>query len=339
MKIRTRFAPSPTGFLHIGGLRTALYNYLYAKKYNGQFILRIEDTDRTRLVSGAVKNLISTLEWSGIEFDEGPHKEGEFAPYTQSKRLSIYNEHTNLLISNGNAYPCFYSQERLDTIKERDIPSEIITKYDRRYRDLKTDEMLERMQEENHVIRLKIPSDGSIKINDQIRGDIDFDLSLIQDQIIIKSDGFPTYHFANVVDDHFMGITHVMRGEEWLPSTPKHVLLYQFFDWKLPKFIHLPLLLNSDKSKLSKRQGDVTVEDYLQKGYLPEAILNFVALLGWHPKNEQEIFSLPELEKEFSLKRIHKSAAVFDIDKLNWMSLHLVDLPSELAGPTSLTAA
>ena len=322
--IRVRFAPSPTGYLHIGGLRTALYNFLYAKQNNGKLILRIEDTDRTRLVSGAVKNLISTLEWSGIEFDEGPHKEGKFAPYTQSKRLSIYKEHTNLLISNGNAYPCFYSQERLDTIKEKDIPSDIITKYDRRYRDLKTDEMLERMQEENHVIRLKIPSDGSIKINDQIRGDIDFDLSLIQDQIIIKSDGYPTYHLASVVDDHLMEISHVIRGVEWIPSLPKHSLLYQAFGWELPKFIHLPLLLNEDKSKLSKRQGDVAVEDYINSGYLKDALMNFVALLGWHGSDDKEFYSIDELLDNFSIDRVRSSGAVFNVQKLKWFNQYYI---------------
>ena len=322
--IRVRFAPSPTGYLHIGGLRTALYNFLYAKQNNGKLILRIEDTDRTRLVSGAVKNLISTLEWSGIEFDEGPHKEGKFAPYTQSKRLSIYKEHTNLLISNGNAYPCFYSQERLDTIKEKDIPSDIITKHDRRYRDLKTDEMLERMQEENHVIRLKIPSDGSIKINDQIRGDIDFDLSLIQDQIIIKSDGYPTYHLASVVDDHLMEISHVIRGVEWIPSLPKHSLLYEAFGWELPKFIHLPLLLNEDKSKLSKRQGDVAVEDYINSGYLKDALMNFVALLGWHGSDDKEFYSIDELLDNFSIDRVRSSGAVFNVQKLKWFNQYYI---------------
>ena len=277
MAVRVRFAPSPTGYLHIGGLRTALYNYLYAKQNNGKLILRIEDTDRNRLVDGAIENLISTLDWSGIEFDEGPHKGGALGPYTQSERLAIYKKHTLQLIKDGNAYPCFYPQSRLDTIKGKNMPSDIVAEYDRRFRDLDIIESIERMSSENHVVRLKTPSKGSISIHDEIRGKIDFDLSLIQDQIIIKSDGYPTYHLASVIDDHLMEISHVIRGEEWISSLPKHGLLYQSFNWEPPKFSHLPLLLNKDKSKLSKRQGDVAVEDYITNGYLKEALVNFVA--------------------------------------------------------------
>ena len=318
--IRVRFAPSPTGYLHIGGLRTALYNYLFAKQNNGQLILRIEDTDRTRLVDGAVENLISTLAWSGIEFDEGPHKEGDFGPYTQSERLSIYQQHTNELINNGHAYPCFYPQSRLDTIQEKNIPSDIVAEYDKRYRDLNASEAIERMNNENHVIRLKVPSNGLIKINDNIRGKIEFDLSLIQDQIIIKSDGFPTYHLASVIDDHLMKISHVIRGEEWVASLPKHALLYQSFGWEMPEFVHLPLLLNKDKSKLSKRQGDVAVEDYISKGYLKEALINYVALLGWHGPDNKEIYNPDELVESFSIDRIKSSGAIFDIKKLTWFN-------------------
>ena len=318
--IRVRFAPSPTGYLHIGGLRTALYNYLFAKQNNGQLILRIEDTDRTRLVDGAVENLISTLEWSGIEFDEGPHKEGAFGPYTQSERLSIYKQHTEELIKNGYAYPCFYPQSRLDTIEEKNIPSDVVAEYDKRYRDLDCSESFERMNNENHVIRLKVPSSGTIKINDNIRGQIEFDLSLIQDQIIIKSDGFPTYHLASVIDDHLMKISHVIRGEEWVASLPKHALLYQSFGWEMPEFVHLPLLLNKDKSKLSKRQGDVAVEDYISKGYLKDALINYVALLGWHGSDNKEIYNSEELIKSFSIDRIKSSGAIFDIKKLTWFN-------------------
>ena len=318
--IRVRFAPSPTGYLHIGGLRTALYNYLYAKQNNGTFILRIEDTDRTRMVEGAIDNLILTLEWSGIEFDEGPHKDGNFGPYTQSERLHIYKEHVNRLIDNGNAYPCFYSKERLKSIKEKNIPSDIVAEYDRRYRDISISEMYERMNEENHVIRLMTPSNENVEIHDQIRGNINFDLNLIQDQIIIKSDGYPTYHLASVVDDHLMQISHVIRGEEWIPSLPKHYLLYKSFNWEQPEFIHLPLLLNKDKTKLSKRQGDVAVEDYIQNGYLQESLINFVALLGWHGSDDKEIYSLNELVKSFSIDRIRSSGAIFDIQKLQWFN-------------------
>ena len=318
--IRVRFAPSPTGYLHIGGLRTALYNYLFAKQHNGQLILRIEDTDRTRLVDGAVENLISTLAWSGIEFDEGPHKTGAFGPYTQSERLSIYRKHTIDLINNGYAYPCFYPQSRLDTIKEKNIPSDIVAEYDKRYRDLDASEAIERMNNENNVIRLKVPSTGIISINDKIRGKIEFDLSLIQDQIIIKSDGFPTYHLASVIDDHLMNISHVIRGEEWVASLPKHALLYQSFGWEMPEFVHLPLLLNKDKSKLSKRQGDVAVEDYIANGYLKEALINYVSLLGWHGSDNKEIYNSDELIKSFSIDRIKSSGAIFDVKKLNWFN-------------------
>tara|TARA_B100000131_G_scaffold233141_1_gene225007 strand:- start:684 stop:2096 length:1413 start_codon:yes stop_codon:yes gene_type:complete len=317
---RVRFAPSPTGYLHIGGLRTALYNYLFAKQNNGSLILRIEDTDRTRLVDGAVENLISTLEWLGIEFDEGPHTEGNFGPYVQSERLSIYNEHVLQLIKDGCAYPCFYPQDRLDTIKEKNIPSDIVAEYDKRFRDVNISESIERMSSENHVVRLKVPSHGNISINDQIRGKIDFDLSLIQDQIIIKSDGYPTYHLASVVDDHLMQISHVIRGEEWIASLPKHGLLYQSFGWDLPDFLHLPLLLNQDKSKLSKRQGDVAVEDYKKNGYLKEALVNYVALLGWHGSDNKEIYNISELFDSFSIDRIKSSGAIFDVKKLIWFN-------------------
>tara|TARA_X000001036_G_scaffold439301_1_gene489904 strand:+ start:16006 stop:17418 length:1413 start_codon:yes stop_codon:yes gene_type:complete len=318
--IRVRFAPSPTGYLHIGGLRTALYNYLFAKQHSGKLILRIEDTDRTRLVDGAVENLISTLAWSGIEFDEGPHKAGDFGPYIQSERLQIYKKYTIDLINNGYAYPCFYPQSRLDTIKEKNIPSDIVAEYDKRYRDLDVSTAIERMNSENHVIRLKVPSTGIISINDNIRGKIEFDLSLIQDQIIIKSDGFPTYHLASVIDDHLMKISHVIRGEEWVASLPKHALLYQSFGWEMPEFVHLPLLLNKDKSKLSKRQGDVAVEDYIANGYLKEALINYVSLLGWHGSDNKEIYNSDELIKSFSIDRIKSSGAIFDIKKLNWFN-------------------
>ena len=318
--VRVRFAPSPTGYLHIGGLRTALYNYLYAKQNNGKLVLRIEDTDQNRLVKGAVNNLISTLMWVGIDFDEGPHKGGDFGPYTQSERLSIYNDHVIKLINDGYAYACFYSQDRLDKIKSQNIPSDIVTEYDRRYRDIDSHEMIDRMNSENHVVRLKVPSDGMLTINDQIRGDIDFDLKLIQDQIIIKSDGYPTYHLASVIDDHHMNISHVIRGEEWIPSLPKHSLLYSAFGWDIPEFIHLPLLLNKDKSKLSKRQGDVAVEDYMNKGYLKEALINYVSLLGWHGSDNKEIYNFNELVNSFSINRIRSSGAVFDIKKLTWFN-------------------
>ena len=328
MNVKVRFAPSPTGFLHVGGFRTALFNYLYIKKMGGKIVLRIEDTDQSRKVLNAVENLLSNFELLNIHFDEGPVQGGEYGPYYQSQRLHIYRKFIEILLKNGTAYPCFCSSEKLNKIRKKQISSKVTIKYDRFCLKLNSKETLTKMKTEPYIIRMKIPDGKEIIFHDEVRGRVTIDYNEIDDQVLIKSDGFPTYHFANVVDDHLMGITHVMRGEEWLSSTPKHILLYHFFEWKLPKFIHLPLLLNPDKSKLSKRQGGVSVEDYLNNGYLPEALLNFVSLLGWHPKNEHEIFSLSELEKEFSLKHLHKSGAIFDIEKLNWMnSYYLKNLP------------
>jgi nondiscriminating glutamyl-tRNA synthetase len=330
MAAKVRFAPSPTGHLHVGGLRTALFNYLYAKKVDGKIVLRIEDTDQSRKVENAVENLISTFDALQINFDEGPTQGGDCGPYFQSERISIYNEHIKLLLDSGDAYPCFCPVEKLEETRKKQSEAKQTIKYDRYCLKLNLKEAQKRMETEPHVIRLKVPSVEEVVFYDVVRERVAIRCEELDDQVLIKSDGFPTYHFANVVDDHLMEITHVLRGEEWLPSTPKHVLLYQFFNWKQPKFIHLPLLLNPDKSKLSKRQGDVAVEDYLNKGFLAETLINFVALLGWHPKNEQEIFSLSKLEKEFSVKRINKSGAVFDIEKLKWMnSQYLKNLPIE----------
>ncbi|MBL7052765.1 MAG: glutamate--tRNA ligase [Candidatus Marinimicrobia bacterium] len=319
-EIKVRFAPSPTGYLHVGGLRTALFNFLYAKKVGGKFVLRIEDTDQKRKVEGATENLLSTFDKIGISFDEGPTQGGENGPYFQSQRLEIYKNHIKKLLDDGNAYPCFCSSERLEQIRTEKMAKKETPKYDRHCLNLSKSEAQERMKHEPFVIRMKIPDDEEIVFFDVVRGRVAIPTAEIDDQVLIKTDGFPTYHFANVVDDFLMGISHVIRGEEWLPSTPKHTLLYRFLGWKLPKFVHLPLLLNPDKSKLSKRQGDVAVEDYLKKGYLPEALLNFVALLGWNPGDNQEIFSLAELEQKFSLKRVQKGGAVFDIEKLKWMN-------------------
>ena len=301
MNIRTRFAPSPTGFLHVGGLRTALYNYLFTKQNNGKFILRIEDTDQNRYVENATDNLINILSKFGLNYDIGPDREDENGPYIQSKRLNIYKKYYMKLLKNNFAYVCF------------DIGGDLIPELDNEI-------ALSKMNSTKYVIKLKINKNSSLKINDMVRGDIEFDLNLIDDPIIIKSDGFPTYHFANVIDDHLMKITHVIRGEEWISSLPKHVTLYNAFNWKLPQFCHLPLLLNEDKSKLSKRQGDVSVEDFINKGYLKEALINFVALLGWHPENDNELFLLEDLVKYFSIDRVNKSGAIFDREKLIWMN-------------------
>lgn len=328
-QVRVRFAPSPTGYLHVGGLRTALYNFLFARRHNGKFILRIEDTDQSRKVEGAVENLINTLEWTGITYDEGPVKGGDFGTYVQSERLSIYQKHAQDLIEKGDAYYCFCTAERLEEVRKVQVAAKLSTSYDRRCRSLPRDVAEKRKEEEeSYVIRMKVPTDGEMGFDDEIRGRVTISYRVLDDQVIIKSDGFPTYHLAVVVDDSLMGITHVIRGEEWLPSTPKHILLYKYFGWDLPVFAHLPLLLNPDKSKLSKRQGDVAVEDYQKKGYLKEALINFVALLGWNPGDEREIFSMEELIEEFSLERVGKSGAVFNIEKLNWMNFeHLRKQP------------
>src|SRR3989339_1628550 len=327
MNVKTRFSPSPTGFLHIGSLRTALYNYLFAKKHGGTFLVRVEDTDRERLVEGAVESLIRTLETVGITYDEGPilvdgrlSEKGPNGPYTQSQRLPIYKEHAQKLVEQGSAYYCFCSKERLEELRNQQQIAKLQTKYDRQCLKLDHEEISRRLAAgESHVIRLQIP-DGETTFQDEIRGPITISNSEIDDQVLMKADGYPTYHLAVVVDDHLMGVTHIIRGEEWISSVPKHVLLYNAFGFPMPSFAHLPLILNADKSKLSKRQGDVAVEDYLAKGYLPEALVNFVALLGFNPTGDREIYSLQELIDAFDLSCVNKSGAVFDHQKLDWMN-------------------
>jgi glutamyl-tRNA synthetase len=319
---RVRFAPSPTGYLHIGGLRTALYNYLFAKNTNGKIILRIEDTDRKRFVEGAVENLLNTLNWVGLEFDEGPEKDGGHGPYFQSERLDIYKAYAEKLIQEGKAYYCFCSPERLNELREEQQKQKVPqSMYDKHCLHLSKEKIKDNLNAGiSKIVRLNVEPGQKIVFNDVIRDTVEFESSNIDDQVIIKSDGYPTYHLANVVDDHNMGITHVIRGEEWLSSTPKHILLYEYFEWGKPVFAHLPLLLNADKSKLSKRQGDVAVEDYRDKGYLKEALLNFVAFLGWNPGDESELLSLNELIHKFSLGRVHKAGAVFNLEKLTWLN-------------------
>jgi glutamyl-tRNA synthetase len=319
--IRTRYAPSPTGYLHVGGLRTALYNYLFARHHSGKLILRVEDTDRTRLVEGAVENFIDVFHWLGIEFDESPKIGGPYGPYVQSERLDLYSVKIRELAASGFAYPCFCSSETLDKMRADQEALKRPPMYDKRCRKLSKSEADEKIASgAPHVWRMKVPDHETIHIHDLIRGDVQFESHTIDDQVLLKSDGYPTYHLANVVDDHEMRISHVIRGEEWLPSTPKHVLLYRFFGWEPPQFAHLPLLLNPDRSKMSKRSGDVAVEAYREKGILPETLLNFVALLGWHPQDEREFFTLEELVREFSLERVNKAGAVFDMQKLRWMN-------------------
>lgn len=318
--MRVRFAPSPTGKLHVGGLRTALFNYLAARQTKGQFILRIEDTDQNRKVTGAVQNLIESLHWAGLDYDEGPERGGDFGPYLQSERLDIYHRHIDQLVAEDHAYYCFCSSERLEQVRQAQIAAKRQPGYDGHCRHIPKAEAARRATSEPHVVRMKIPEDGELKFSDRVRGKISYPLNQMDDQVLLKTDGFPTYHLANVVDDHFMQVNLVIRGEEWLPSTPKHILLYQYLGWEVPEFAHLPLLLNSDRSKLSKRQGDVAVEDYRARGLLPEALLNFVALLGWNPGDDREIFSLEELVDVFSLERVNKAGAVFNLEKLYWMN-------------------
>lgn len=319
---RVRFAPSPTGYLHVGGLRTALYNYLFAKNNNGTFILRIEDTDRNRYVEGAVENLIKALKWAGLNFDEGPEVGGDFGPYLQSERLDIYKKYADELIQKGKAYYCFCTPERLKTLKEEQEKQKLPqAKYDKHCLHLSKEEVEKNIASGiPKVVRLNVVENQSIQFDDVIREHVEFDSNNVDDQVLIKSDNYPTYHLANVVDDHLMKITHVIRGEEWLSSTPKHVLLYDAFGWERPIFAHLPLLLNPDRSKLSKRQGDVAVEDYRDKGFLKEALINFVALLGWNAGDDKEFYYMDELIKSFSLERVNKAGAVFDLQKLNWLN-------------------
>jgi len=312
-KVVTRFAPSPTGYSHIGGLRTALYAYLYARQNKGDFLLRIEDTDRSRYVAGAIEDIIEVLENLGIKPDN--------ELYRQSDHLDIYKNKAEELVKQDQAYYCFCSAERLIKLREEQVAKKQPPGYDGRCRSLSAEQVENYLRiNKSHVIRFKTPHHQIVEFNDVVHGPVKINTENIDDQVLIKSDGYPTYHLAVVIDDHKMGITHVIRGEEWLPSTPKHVLLYQAFSWPLPSYVHLPLLLNKDRSKLSKRTGDVAAKDYLEKGYLPTAIINFIALLGWNPGTDKEVFSLAELLKEFSLKKINKSGAIFDITKLNWFN-------------------
>lgn len=338
--IVTRFPPSPTGYLHVGSLRTALYNYLYARKHGGKFLLRIEDTDRERYVEGAVESMVRTLGRFGLDYDEGPMMQngeltqvGPNGPYVQSERLEIYREHVDKLVAQGTAYLCFCSKERLDEVRNQQRAAKLTPKYDRACCKLTEEEVKTKLEaKESHVIRLKVPK-GETPFIDEIRGRIVIQNKEIDDQVLLKSDGFPTYHLAVVVDDHFMEVSHVIRGEEWLSSTPKHVMLYEAFGWEVPKFAHLPLILNEDRSKLSKRQGDVAAEAFLEKGYLPEALINFVALLGFNPKGDQEIYELKELIESFDLKKVNKGGAVFNREKLDWMNAEYLRTknPAELA--------
>ena len=320
-KVRTRFAPSPTGFMHVGNLRTALYEYLVAKSMDGTFVLRIEDTDQERYVEGAVDVIYKTLKTAGLKHDEGPDIGGDYGPYVQSERKDMYLPYAEQLIKEGKAYRCFCAKERLEKIQSETVGGG----YDRHCRDLPEEEIKRLLDAGTpYVIRQKMPTEGSTTFTDAVFGSITVDNSELQDQILIKQDGYPTYNFANVIDDHTMGITHVVRGSEYLSSTPKYNLLYEAFGWEIPTYIHLPLIngKNDDGtvSKLSKRHGSTGFEDLIKEGYLPEAIINYIALLGWCPKDNQEIFTLDELCKAFDISGISKSPSVFDYDKLEWFN-------------------
>lgn len=329
-EVRVRFAPSPTGYLHIGGLRTALYNYLFARNEGGKFILRIEDTDRTRFVEGALENLIKILGWAGLEYDEGVFLEdgklverGDFGPYIQSERVKndLYNKYIDKLIEEGKAYYCFCTQERLDDLREQQRADGLMPKYDGLCRGISLEEAKARVKAgEPHVVRLKLPANRDIEFNDLIKGRLSINTNDIDDQVLIKSDGFPTYHFAVVVDDHLMGISHVIRGDEWISSTPKHVYLYEALGWQAPTYVHLPTVLGKDKKKLSKRNADVAVEDFVKKGYLRDALINYIALVGWSPEGNEEILSHEQLVEQFSFNRVSSSGGVFDTQKLDWVN-------------------
>ncbi|MFA5514101.1 MAG: glutamate--tRNA ligase [Sphaerochaetaceae bacterium] len=332
MSVRVRYAPSPTGLQHIGGIRTALFNYFFAKANNGSFILRIEDTDQSRYQEEALDDLYSTLKWLKIEWDEGPVVGGPFGPYKQSQRIALYQEYANKLVQEGKAYRCYCTNERLDALREQQTKEKTkIQGYDRHCRSL-TDSQRTELEKEGkeYVIRFKIPLSGKTTFTDLLMGPITrSNTDISPDPIILKSDGFPTYHLANVIDDHFMEITHIMRAQEWIPSAPLHLLLYEAFGWKIPKLCHLPMVMGSDGQKLSKRHGSTAVRDFRNEGYLAEALLNYVSLVGWSYDGEREFFTKEELKVLFSLEKISKAPGVFDYKKLQWFNGHYIRLKSD----------
>ncbi len=320
--VRTRFAPSPTGQMHIGGFRTIVFSWLLAKHGNGQFLIRVEDTDRNRMVEGAVENLLEGLRWMGITPDEGPGVGGPVGPYFQSQRLDHYAYYAAQLLASGHGYRCFCTKERLDELRAeqqaRHLPT---TGYDRLCRALPQEIIDQNLREgKPFTVRLKVPLDGVTMVPDILRGDVDFQNKTLEDVILMKSDGYPTYHFANVIDDHEMGITHVLRGDDWLPSAPVHVLLYRAFGWQMPIFAHVPNVMGNDGKKLSKRHGAEPILFYRDNGYLPEAVINYLSLLGWSYDDKTDILSVDELIRSFSLDRVHTSGAIFDLERLRWMN-------------------
>ena len=319
--VRVRFAPSPTGFPHVGNIRTALFNWIYARHTGGKFIVRIEDTDVARTVSGAVEAILDSLRWLGLDWDEGPEVNGPCAPYFQSQRLPIYQEIAEKLVKDGHAYYCYCSTERLEAMRAEQQKMKLSLGYDRHCRCLTETELSQLSAGgAKRVIRFKTPLEGQTRFQDLLRGEVVFENSTLDDFVLLKSDGYPTYHLANIVDDHLMEISHVMRAEEWLSSTPRHILLYNALKIEPPQFAHLPMILGPDRSKLSKRHGATALTDYREQGYLPETMFNFLALLGWSLDEKTELFSRQELVEKFSLERVSRTAAIFNKDKLDWMN-------------------
>ncbi len=320
MTVRVRFAPSPTGSLHIGSVRTTLYNYFFARQNKGTLILRVEDTDQDRLVPGAIDSIYDGLRWMGITWDEGPREGGAHGPYIQSERLPMYQKAAQELVDKGAAYFCFCSKERLAAVRAQQAARREITRYDRHCRTIAPAEAAERAKSEPHVVRLKVPDDGVVGIDDLVYGRIEWPIGTIEDQVLLKSDGFPTYHLAVVVDDHVMGITHIFRGEDWLPSTPKHLLIYRAFGWDVPPTGHFPNVLGPDNKKLAKRHGATKVEQFRADGYLPEAMVNYLALIGWAPGTEDEIFSMDDLVAKWRIDQVQKAGGKWDRERLNWFN-------------------
>ena len=320
-KVRVRYAPSPTGYPHVGNIRTALFNWLFARHHGGSFIVRIEDTDVTRKVEGAEKAILNGLRWLGMDWDEGPEVGGGYGPYFQSQRLDLYQEAAQRLISKGDAYRCYCSPRRLEEMRAEQARRKQPPGYDRHCRDLSQEERNKKESEGiTPVVRFKAPREGQTGFDDAIWGGVVFENNPIDDFVLLKSDGYPTYHLANIVDDHLMEITHVLRAEEWLSSTPRHMLIYRALGFEPPQFAHLPMILGTDRAKLSKRHGAVSITEYYEQGYLPEAMVNFLALLGWSLDDKTELLSRQELVASFSLERVSRAAAVFNHDKLNWMN-------------------
>jgi glutamyl-tRNA synthetase len=320
LSVRLRFAPSPTGALHIGSVRTTLYNYLFARQRDGVLILRVEDTDQDRLVAGAIDSIYDGLRWLGISWNEGPQEGGPHAPYVQSERLPLYQQHAQELIDKGAAYYCFCSKERLAVLRAEQEARHEITRYDRHCRNIPPAEAEERAKTEPHVVRQKVPDEGTLAIEDLVHGRIEWQANTIEDQVLLKSDGFPTYHLAVVVDDHVMGITHIMRGEEWIASVPKHLLIYQAFGWEVPPMAHFPGVLGADGKKLSKRHGSTAVAQFRDDGYLPEALVNYLALIGWSPGTEEEIFSMDDLVRLWKIEQVQTAGGKWDKERLDYFN-------------------